>query len=120
MSAELVDPFATHEPERLKASDMCEDITARLQRSQYDDRTLYPQLMQYTLRSLSRAAADGSGQHADWARWLLEQLHHRAVTGVEFGEQEAEPAWSLDTSARESLIDQNLWPHPAPEHQERP
>ena len=91
MSAELVDPFATHEPERLKPEDMCEDITARLLRSQYDDRTLYPQLLAKTLTELQRRAA-----WDPWAYALLEQLHHRAVTGVEFGEQEAEPAWSLD------------------------
>ena len=40
MSAELVDPFATPRPERLKPEDMCEDITARLLRSQTEDRTL--------------------------------------------------------------------------------
>jgi hypothetical protein len=89
---------ATHEPERLKPEDMCEDITARLQRSQYDDRTLYPQLLAKTLHELQRAA---TAEHIDavyvWSRWLLEQLHHRAVTGVEFAEQEAEPAWSLDS-----------------------
>lgn len=97
MSAELVDPFATHEPERLKPEDMCEDINARLLRSQYDDRTLYPQLLAKTLHELRRAAEGDDLRDGDlWARWLLEQLHHRAVTGVEFGEQEAEPAWSLD------------------------
>lgn len=97
MSAELVDPFATLEPERLKPEDMCEDITARLQRSQYDDRTLYPQLLAKTLHELRRAADGVARPDLDlWARALLEQLHHRAVTGVEFGEQEAEPAWSLD------------------------
>ena len=97
MSAELVDPFSTPPPERLKTADMCEDITARLQRAQYDDAPLYPQLMQKALQELARAA-DDPVPHAltHWARWLLEQLHHRAVTGVQW-DDEQEPAWSLDS-----------------------
>ena len=68
-------------PERLKPEDMCEDITARLLRSQAEDRTLYPQLLAKTLTELQRRARGD-----EWARSLLEQLHHRAVSGVEYGE----------------------------------
>lgn len=94
MSAELVDPFAT--PERLKPADMCEDITARLPLDRFDP-TLLTQLVNKTLHELRRAA-DGElrGPLDLWARALLEQLHHRAVTGVEFDEPR-EPAWSLDS-----------------------
>ena len=98
MNAELVDPFAT--PERLKTADMCEDITARLQRAQYDDAPLYPQLMQKVLHELRRAADGVARPDLDlWARALLEQLHHRAVTGVQWDEPQ-EPTWSLDSERR--------------------
>jgi inhibitor of KinA sporulation pathway (predicted exonuclease) len=98
VSAELVDPFATPPPDRLKTADMCEDITARLQRAQYDDAPLYPQLMQHVLRELARES-DPRKQHSRWARALLEQLHHRAVTGVQWDEPQ-EPDWSLDSERR--------------------
>ena len=86
MSAELVDPFATP-PERLKTADMCEDITARLLASRHDDPALYPELVQRCLGELKRAADDAVAPDLiRWSRWLLEQLHHRAVTGVPWGE----------------------------------
>lgn len=93
MSAELVDPFAVP-AEQLKAADMCVDITSRIATSQQNDPPLLPQLVQKTLEELL-ARAEGD----PWARWLLEELHHRAVTRVPFGEP-AEPAWSLDSEER--------------------
>lgn len=96
MSAELVDPFATPTPERLKTSDMRADINARIALSSQNDPPLLPQLLQKTLEALDEATDDESVALASWARWLLEQLHHRAVSGVPWGEVE-EPAWSLDS-----------------------
>lgn len=105
MSADLVDPFATHEPrEHLKTSDMRKDINARIALSSQNDPPLCPQLVRKTLDELAQAA-EGSDPALDatpvevWARWLLEQLHHRAVTGIPYDEA-AEPAWSLDSERR--------------------
>lgn len=101
MSTELVDPFATPPRERLKAIDIRADINARIAISSQNDPPLCPQLVQKTLAELARAVDDPVQDALSlWARWLLEQLHHRAVTGVEFGEQ-TEPAWSLDPQERE-------------------
>ena len=141
MNAELVDPFAT--PERLKTADMCEDITARLQRAQYDDAPLYPQVVQKVLHELAREAnsARPMWSASAFARDLLEQLHHRAVSGVEYDELQ-EPAWSLDSerslrggddmaaypggrcpNCRSNFVHTancpRPVPQPAPEHQER-
>ena len=97
MSAELVDPFATPPRERFKTADMCEDITARLLNSEQNDPPLYPELVQRCLGELKRAADDAVDVAlARWARWVLEQLHHRAVSGVSYDEP-TEPDWSLDS-----------------------
>jgi hypothetical protein len=97
MSAELVDPFAT---QRLKVADMREDINARIAVSQQNDPPLCPQLVQKTLTELARAAEEPVQDALTlWARWLLEQLHHRAVDGIPYGEP-AEPDWSLDSEER--------------------
>ena len=101
MSAELVDPFATPPRERFKTADMCDDVTARLLNSEQDDPPLYPELAQRCLGELKRAADDAVDVAlARWARWLLEQLHHRAVSGVSYGEP-SEPDWSLDPDQEE-------------------
>lgn len=88
-------------PERLKVADMRQDINARLTYSQYDDPTLYPQLVAKTLHELG-VAAEGQPQDgiAIFARTLLELLHHRAVSGVSYNEAPAEPDWSLDPEER--------------------
>ena len=97
MSAELVAPFAPPPRDRFKTADMCEDITARLLNSEQDDAPLYPELVQRCLGELKRAADDAVDPALTrWARWLLEQLHHRAMSGVSYGES-AEPDWSLDS-----------------------
>lgn len=92
-------PTLTHE--RLKVADMRSDINARLTYSQYDDPTLYPQLVAKTLHELS-GAAEGEPQDgiAIFARTLMELLHHRAVSGVSYGDEPCEPAWSLDPEER--------------------
>lgn len=95
MSAELVDPFATPDPERLKAIDMRADINGRIALSSQNDPPLLPQLLQKTLEALDEATDDESVALAGWARWLMEELHHRAVSGVPWGEAE-EPAWAFD------------------------
>lgn len=98
--AELADPFATPPRERFKIADMCDDITARLLNSEQDDPPLYPELVQRCLGELKRAADDAVDPALTrWARWLLEQLHHRAVSGVSYGEP-SEQDWSLDSERR--------------------
>lgn len=99
MSAELVDPFATPR-ERLKTSDMRADINGRIAVSTQNDPPLCPQLVQKTLEELARAADDSAiVELAAWARWLLEELHHRAVSGVPYDEPR-EPAWAFDSERR--------------------
>ena len=104
MSVELVDPFAPPPRERFKTADMCDDITARLLNSEQNDPPLYPELVHRCLGELKRAADDAVDPALTrWARWLLEQLHHRAASGVSYDEPH-EPDWSLDGSTREPLI----------------
>ena len=100
MSAELVDPWADPPPERLKTADMRKDINGRIAISSQNDPALCPQLVQKTLHELDAATDDESEALRGWARWLLEQLHHRAVSGIEYDEPQ-EPAWSLDPQERE-------------------
>lgn len=101
MSTELVDPFAPPPRERFKTADMCKEITDRLLASEQDDPPLFPQLVQKTLRELRRAADDEmQWALSAWARRLLEQLHHRAVSGIPYGEL-SEPDWSLDPDREE-------------------
>lgn len=99
MSAELVDPFAPTR-DRLKTSDMRADIDGRIALSSQNDPPLCPQLVQKTLAELALAAEDPNQVGASvFARWLLEQLHHRAVDGIPYGEPQ-EPAFSLDPDPR--------------------
>lgn len=97
MSADLVDPFATPEPERVTTCDMCDAITYKVRNSR-NDPELLPQLIQRTIRELRRAADDETqdGVLTIWARWLLTDLWHRAESGVPYGEPR-EPADSLDS-----------------------
>ena len=95
-----MDPFAPPPRERFKTADMCDEITARLLNSEQDDPPLYPELVQRCLGELKRVADDAVDPALTrWARWLLEQLHHRAVSGVSYSEP-TEPGWSLDPDPR--------------------
>lgn len=100
MSAELVDPFAPQPREQISPSDMHEDITARLRESHYNDPPLHAEMLQRLLMELKSVAND---PYVDaltlWARRTLEQMHHRAVTGIPWGEPQ-EPADSLDSERR--------------------
>lgn len=120
MSAELVDPFATpHEPGMLKAETvdhMLEDIRAAITQRPFRDipnPELLPGFFHQLLRETAAAAA---GRQvcctADWAGAVLYDLWNHACTGTPYGEPQ-EPADLLDR-------EQHLWPHPAPEHEERP
>lgn len=102
MSADLVDPFARPEPVhyQVNAYDMCDQITYKVRTSQDNDRELMPQLIQRTLQRLRQAADDGTPEVAGFARWVLEDLWHRAETGVPYGEPRDD--WP---DPRESLID---------------
>lgn len=95
MSAELADP------QRISTADLRADITGRIAVSSQNDPPLCPQLVQKTLAELAKEADSALPvwSASAFARWLLEELHHRAVDGIPYGEPQ-EPAWSLDPSPR--------------------
>ena len=105
MSAELVDPFTTHEssltPEEWVA------IRDEVSEAPWLDPARFPELVTYAMEAL-RDIACGVGNpympsHA--ATQALRRMAYRASTGGWTGEREAEPADSLDSSTRESLIE---------------
>lgn len=93
---------ATPPREQLKTSDMRAEINARIAVSSQNDPPLCPQLVQKTLLELAKEA---DAEVPTWsasafARWLLEQLHLRAVDGVPYDEPR-EPDWSLDPDPKQ-------------------
>ena len=99
MSAELVDPFAT--PKRTVWSDqaldeMAEAIRARMVWGLRNDPDLVEDVARKALHEI-RNAPDQA-----WAGGVLEQLWHRAESGVRYtwDEDPREPAWSLDPERR--------------------
>jgi hypothetical protein len=63
------------------------DINHHLVQAQYQDRELYPQLMQLVLSELGKAATDETMPVLSlWASQVLEHMWHRAKSGVPFGE----------------------------------
>lgn len=99
MSAELVDPFAT--PIRaVWSKDALDQMESQLRyfMGQQDDSDLFPDIARKAVHDLHEAATTAGHPAGLFAGRLLEQLWHRAETRVPYawGEQEAEPAWSLD------------------------
>lgn len=101
MSADLVDPFARPEPVhyQVNAYDICDRITYKVRTSQDNDRELMPQLIQRTLQRLRQACDDGTPEVRGFARWVLDDLWHRAVSGVPYSEPQ-EPVFPRCTSER--------------------
>lgn len=113
MSAELVDPFATPEQPLLTPEEWVA-IRDEISERKFDDRALYPDLLAEALRTLGEIGSGTATNPARTATRSLREMVFRAHNGAWRSEIEAEPAWSLDTSTREPLIDQDLWPDREP------
>lgn len=81
----------------------------------WDDPARFPELLVEALKALGEVGLQGDQFSRRTATQALRRMVYRAKTGTPYGEPR-EPDWSLD-SERAS---QDLWPHPAPEHEERP
>ena len=114
MSAELVDPFAAPKPEPLLTADEWVAIRDEINERKFDDHALYPELVAEALRTLGEIGSGTATNPARTATQSLREMVYRARNGAWRSEIEAEPAWSLDTSTREPLIDQDLWPDREP------
>jgi hypothetical protein len=98
MSAELVDPFAAHEPDITPEEWM--DIRDEIYNGHWDDRSLYPELLVETLRVLGEIGTSNTPNPAQAATQSLRRMVYRVKNGCWRHETEAEPAWSLDSERR--------------------
>lgn len=119
MSAELVDPFTTPEHQPPLTADEWTAVRDELWNNHWDDRALWPDCLTEAVKTLGEIGLQGEPGARRTATQCLRRLAYRAKTGVPFGEPQ-EPAWSLDTSTRASLIrtedrpEQDLWPDSEP------
>ena len=93
MSAELVDPFATHEPDL--TPDEWLDIRTQIWESPWDDPARFPDLLVEAVKVLGDLGLNGDPFSRRAATQCLRGMVYRAKTGVPFREPE-EPSWSLD------------------------
>lgn len=99
MSAELVDPFTTREPNLTREE--WEDIREEMWDGHWDDHALFVECLKEAMKAL-RDIACGVGQPYEPSRaatQCLRAMAYRAKTGVPFGEP-VEPAWSMDSERR--------------------
>lgn len=100
MSAELVDPFALRPTISKDDLDvMVGDIHYHLIDARFDDPQLAPDLLNKALTELGRVATYQGTVDAEWATGVLQQLHHRAVSGIPYNEPR-EPADFFDRDER--------------------
>ena len=97
MSAELVDPFATHEPD-LTAEEW-QDIREEIWSRPWDDPARFPDLLVEAVKVLGEVGLGGDPFSRRTATHCLRAMAYRAKTGVPFNEPQ-EPAWSLDSERR--------------------
>ena len=97
MSAELVDPFATHEPNL--TPDEWVAIRDEIREYTFGDPSLLPDCLVEAVKVLGEIGTSNTPNAARAATQCLRRMVRRAVTGVPFGEPE-EPAWSLDSERR--------------------
>ena len=97
MSAELVDPFATHEPD-LTAEEW-QDIRDEIWSRPWDDPARFPDLLVEAVKVLGEVGLGGDPFSRRTATQCLRAMAYRAKTGVPFNEPQ-EPAWSLDSERR--------------------
>jgi hypothetical protein len=94
MSAELVDPFATHEPNL--TPDEWVAIRDEIQDSPWNDPARLPDCLTEALKTLGEIGTGNSVNPARDASQCLRRLAYRAKTGVPFNEP-SEPDWSVDS-----------------------
>ena len=104
MSAELVDPFATHEPDLTPEEWVA--IRDTLDEAKYDDHALFPECFVEAFKVLGDVALQGDPFSRRTATQCLRAMAYRAKTGVPFNEPQ-EPAWSLDAD-RERPFERTL------------
>ena len=94
MSAELVDPFATHEPNL--TPDEWVDIRNTIREYTFGDPSLLPDCLVEAVKVLGEIGTSSTPDPARTATQCLRRLAYRAKTGVPLNEPQ-EPAWSLDS-----------------------
>lgn len=97
MSAELVDPFATHEPD-LTPQEWA-DIRDEIWDQPWSDTGLFPDCLYEAVKTLGAIGLSDDLASARVATQCLRAMAYRAKTGVPFREPQ-EPAWSLDSERR--------------------
>ena len=98
MSAELVDPFATHEPD-LTAEEW-QDIREEIWSRPWDDPARFPDLLVEAVKVLGEVGLGGDPFSRRAATHCLREMVYRAKNGAWRREVESEPAWSLDSERR--------------------
>ena len=103
VSAELVDPFATHEP--ALTPEEWQDIRDEVCEAPWLDPARFPELVTYAMEALRDIACGVGNPYMPSlaATQALRGMAARAKTGA-FPNEPREPAWSLDASTREPLI----------------
>lgn len=100
MSAELVDPFATHEP--LLTMEEYAAIKADVYDSPWTDPQRFQECLGVAMGALRTiACVTVSTPPEVTATQALRSICGRAVSGVPFNEPQ-EPAWSLDSEERQA------------------
>lgn len=97
MSAELVDPFATHEPNL--TPEEWQAIRDEVYDRHWGDGQLRPDIITETLRTLGEIGMGNSANPARDATQCLRRVAHRAESGVPYGEPE-EPVFPRCTAER--------------------
>jgi hypothetical protein len=93
VSAELVDPFATHEP--ALTPEEWQDIRDEVSEAPWLDPARFPELVTEALKVLGDLGLSGDPFTRRTATQALRRMAYRAKTGA-FPNEPREPAWSLD------------------------
>ena len=103
VSAELVDPFATHEP--ALTPEEWQDIRDEVCEAPWLDPARFPELVTYAMEALRDIACGVGNPYMPSlaATQALRGMAARAKTGS-FPNEPREPAWSLDASTHDALI----------------
>lgn len=98
MSAELVDPFARHEPDL--TPDEWVAIRDEITHRPWTDPARYPELIVEALKALGEVGLQGDPLSRRTATQALRRMVYRAKTGVPYDEPR-EPDWSLDPDPKQ-------------------
>lgn len=97
MSAELVDPFAHHEPDLTPEEWVA--IRDEIWDHPWDDPSRFPDLLVEAVKVLGEVGMGGDPFSRRIATQCLRRLNYRAKTGVPLNEPEP-AAWELDSERR--------------------